>query len=60
MSLVFYFLELVVGIEPTTASLRMKCSAIEPHQPIIVALSAATKILYYNLFNIASKIFKNQ
>lgn len=27
-------MELVVGIEPTTASLRMKCSAIEPHQPI--------------------------
>ena len=24
-------LELVVGIEPTTCSLRMSCSAIEPH-----------------------------
>ena len=27
-----FFLELVVGIEPTTFSLRVRCSAIEPHQ----------------------------
>ena len=31
---VVYSLELVVGIEPTTCSLRMSCSAIEPHQLI--------------------------
>ena len=28
------FLELVTGIEPATCSLRMSCSAIEPHQRI--------------------------
>ena len=28
------FLELMVGIEPTTCSLRVNCSAIEPHQPV--------------------------
>ena len=27
-------LELMVGIEPTTFSLRVRCSAIEPHQRI--------------------------
>ncbi len=26
------FLELMVGIEPTACSLRVSCSAIEPHQ----------------------------
>ena len=31
----FYFLELVTGIEPATCSLRMSCSAIEPHQQIL-------------------------
>ncbi len=29
-----FALELVVGIEPTTCSLRMSCSAIEPHKHI--------------------------
>ncbi len=27
-----FFLELMVGIEPTACSLRVSCSAIEPHQ----------------------------
>lgn len=31
-----FVLELMVGIEPTTFSLRVRCSAIEPHQPIHV------------------------
>ena len=30
-----FYVELVVGIEPTTCSLRMSCSAIEPHQHIL-------------------------
>lgn len=30
--IVSFFLELMVGIEPTTCSLRVNCSAIEPHQ----------------------------
>ena len=29
-----HILELMVGIEPTTFSLRVRCSAIEPHQRI--------------------------
>ena len=29
-----FFMELMVGIEPTTCSLRVNCSAIEPHQRI--------------------------
>ncbi len=31
---VTFFMELVTGIEPATCSLRMSCSAIEPHQQI--------------------------
>ena len=30
------FLELVNGIEPSTCSLRMSCSAIEPHQHFFI------------------------
>ena len=29
-----FLVELVTGIEPATCSLRMSCSAIEPHQQI--------------------------
>lgn len=32
----FFILELVVRIELTTCSLRMSCSAIEPHQHLIL------------------------
>ncbi len=42
-------LELMVGIEPTTFSLRVRCSAIEPHQRIrlfLPGLVVANQLLY--------------
>ena len=42
-------LELMVGIEPTTCSLRVNCSAIEPHQLM--------NVLYYININLFSQVF---
>ncbi len=36
-----FILELVVGIEPTTFSLRVRCSAIEPHQHDVLMIEIA-------------------
>ena len=49
-----FFMEPVAGIEPATASLRMKCSAIEPHRLI----NFTTEILYYIAVMISSVIFR--
>ena len=41
-------LELMVGIEPTTFSLRVRCSAIEPHQRIHFSGKRQTVLLSAN------------
>ena len=44
------FLELMSGVEPLTCALRMRCSAIEPHQRNEALVNTMNDEYYYTEF----------
>ena len=58
---VLWPLELVIGVEPTTCWLQISCSAIEPHQRIVLVrtvFAIATGILYHKSFGLSTPFRK--